>query len=141
MKNPSERRCGYARYRSLAASVDLWRTVSRRVAERLGADGSIVSLRSILDAFQEPGFRVYQSALAYCNVRFARAIIIGCGYRVADSEDDWAVLRRMSCSVRSLCKRWGLEYAAAINIRDAMRRRYPSYSLLDLSCYLCLADI
>ena len=140
MKNPSERRSGCVRYTALTRSLDLWRVVSRRVSERLGADGGVVALRSILEAFDEPGFRVFDSSICYCNVRFARAVVAGLGYSIGDTADDWAILRGMSPSMRRLTTRWGLGHDAAICLRDAVRRQHPSYSLLDLSVFLCLAD-
>ena len=140
MKNPSERRNGRVRYNALTRSLDLWRIVSRRVAQRLGTAGGVVAIRTILNAFDEPGFRVFNSSICYRNVRLVRAIVVGLGYSIADTPDDWSILSGMSPSMRRMSRRWGLGHDAAICLRDSIRRQHSSYSLLDLSCFLCLAD-
>ena len=141
MKNPSERRCGYVRFAALARSLDLWRAASICIASALGEVRGVVSQRAVLSDMRIPGFRFLDDRVVYSNVCVARAIISGCGYRNADTEDVWQVLRRMSPSMRRLCDSWGLDHVAAIALRDAMRRDYPSYSFLDLSCFLCLAHV
>ena len=139
MRNPSERRSGSVRYRALVADLRLWQQVSIQIAAALGPSGSIVSVRSVLSAMRCDGFRVYSDRICYGNVRLVRAIVVACGYSISDSEDDWAVLKSMSSSMVETCRRWGLHHAAAIALRDAMRASFPSYSLLDLTCFLCLS--
>ena len=141
MKNPSERCSGSVRYMRLARSMQKWRIAADRVALALQGAGPYVALRAVLGAMRVADFHVFSDSVTYANVRIARAIIVGCGYRIADTADDWLVLSRMSPSMRSLCRRWGLNHAAAIQLRDAVRGTYSEYSFLDLSCFLCLASL
>ena len=139
MKNPSERLSGRVRFYALTRSLDLWAAVSRRVAERLRRE-RVVAIRDVLSALRLDGFAVFSDSVCYSNVRLARALISACGYSISDTEEDWAVLRGMSPSVRRLCDRWDLSHGAAIAVRDGMREHYPDYTFLDLSCFLCLAE-
>ena len=141
MKNPSERRDGSVRFNALCGSLDAWRAVSIGVAQTLERSGRAVAMRSVLDAMRHPGFDVFTQEVCYFNVRFVRSVIQACGFRIADTDDDWSILRRMSSSMQTLCERWGLGHVAALDLRDAMRATEPEYGLLDLSCFLCLARL
>ena len=66
-------------------------------------------------------FRVFTDKVAYANVRFVRALAVALELPIRDTPRDWALLCRMSPSVRGLCCRWGVDHAAAIVLRDAMR--------------------
>ena len=138
MSNPPERRSGRVRFFALARSLRLWQTVSFQIA---GEMGPIVALQDILAALRHDGFSVFTDKASYSNIRLIRMIVVASGSGIADTEQDWDVLRRMSPAVRALCVRWGLCHGAAIALRDAMRVHYPGYSLLDLSCFLCLAEL
>lgn len=142
MKNPSERQSGSRRFRALARSLGAWRVAAAQVAAAIG-HRRVVAIRQLLSALNSDGLAVYTSRVCYGNVRLVRAIIVALELRVDDTPDDWLVLSRMSPHVTRLCRRWCLDHAAALILRDALRSElaYPSYSFLDLSCFLCLAGL
>ena len=142
MKNPSERRSGSIRYRAMAKNIRGWQEACRSMSRVVG-EGRVVSLGAMLSALRVDGFSVFDDRVCYSNVRMVRALIVSLGLSLADTEGDWAILCRMSPHVRGVCQRWSITWGAAIELRGAIRRELglPGYSLLDLSCFLCLVDL
>ena len=134
MREHASQSSGAYLFRSLVSSARAWRAAAAAIGECLGGRSRRVSIRAIVACLRQPGLRVIGDALIYRNVRLAGALVVALGYRLADSPDDWRVLRQSG--PRRLCDRWGIDYSAAILLREGMRRTYPDYGLLDLSCFL-----
>ena len=138
MTNPSERRSGTVRYLSLASQVDAWASVARRLQDYMaGAERGCAHMLGIL---RDGNLLCYRGICDYGNVRLLRALLCAAGGSVPDTMEWWDHLCRMSRRLRQVTQQNALTYDVVLLLRDRLRLHlsHESYSLLDLSCFLCL---
>ena len=120
-----------------------WRKCGATAASIL-KPGEAVSIAELRWELCQAQLQSYGATSNYAAVRFCRGLICAMGCQFKDGLEDWEVWRNMSKHVRQVVQDYGLEdYTVAIRIRDALRKRLAKaqYSLGDLICYLCLANL
>ena len=101
------------------------------------------SLAAVVKVIRDAQLSSYGACANYAMVRFARALVIAIGKGFRDTESDWGACRGMSRNVLRRFDELGLRtWGAALSARDTMRRHLgmPSYTLCDLTCYVCLSS-
>ena len=106
--------------------------------------GEAVSIADLRWELCQSRLQSYGATSNYAAVRFCRGLVCAMACKFKDGPEDWEVWRNMSRHVREVVQDYGLEdYAVAIRVRDALRRRLgkAQYSFGDLISYLCLANL
>ena len=139
--NPSERRNGAVRYRSLAREHRRWAVVAARLQQYLQMD--LCSVSHMLSIVRRARLRSYPGACNYGNVRLVRSITEAANATAMGSAACWSTLAGMSPHVRSVVRRWAIDHHSALRLCTLMRRELslPQYTLQDLVCFPCLADL
>ena len=138
MSNPSERRNGSVRYLSLASEVDEWSAVANYLEVYMR--GTERSCGEMLRIVRQGRLVSYGGVCDYGNMRLLRCLLYSAGGTMPDGMEWWSHLCRMSPHLRGVAQRNAMSYEVVVMIRDRLRADLDmeSYSLLDLTCFLCL---
>lgn len=149
--NPSERRPGWVKFKTLIKDWAAWRKCSNKLAILLSEDGGTVGLGQLLSELENANLESYTgNKMHYASVRFMRSLMHTSHTKFADSEGDWDIFRSMTKHVKEQIHAFGIDrYRDAIAMRNSMRQacrtagrgyshRLIGYSLSDLVIFVCL---
>ena len=140
LRNPSERVWGTVRYRKLARQASKWYDACKALSKELSHGGPGL-LRRMLKAMGDHPTIGYPGREDYGHIRICRLFMYALDIKACDGEEDWFVYRRCSAHVAEAYEMYNIcSYADALCARGFMRGilGMPSYSLSDLTMYICL---
>ena len=138
MSNPSERRNGSVRYLSLASEISKWASVADELEAYI--TGTERSCEVMLRIIRAGRLVSYRGTCDYGNMRLLRCLLYSAGGSMPDTVEWWRHLCRMSPHLHAVAEQNAMSYEVVIQVRDWMRSELgiASYSLMDLTCFLCL---
>jgi hypothetical protein len=139
-KNPSERRCGSARFKEILVGLKGVLAMLDRMMEYF-ASNNTVSLAAMLKVLGKTC--IYKSVVSYKSVRGVRILAEAAGKVMKDCPEDLDVFRKMTSHMKYALKKRGLnDYKTCAKFVEGMKEttHLPEYTLNDLIIYTCLLD-